>query len=215
MISNGWKRIRWSSGDWWKGLRWWSGEGFDEQEEDEGWTPMGTRFPPAPSLDRGLWLADKTIDIDKLPRQEPVLFSMPNKDPDLAKQRKHEWYVKNKEEILKRKRERRAAKKKQQPPQPKPPPSPEQIARTKELNRQACHRYRATHLAQVRLINRVYYHKTGTELCSNSGTGEQPRNVRSRNWEPWLTCAPSGWGGWTMNPPTKKKKNVEHQRQYI
>ena len=104
-------------------------------------------------------MADKTIDIDKLPRQEPVLFSMPNKDPDLAKQRKHEWYVKNKEEILKRKRERRAAKKKQQPPQPKPPPSPEQIARTKELNRQACHRYRTIHLAQVRLINRVYYHK--------------------------------------------------------
>lgn len=104
-------------------------------------------------------MADKTIGIDKPPRQEPVLVSMPNKDPNLAKQRKHEWYVKNKEEILKRKRERRAAKKKQQPPQPKPPPSPEQIARTKELNRQACHRYRATHLAQVRLTNRVYYHK--------------------------------------------------------
>lgn len=32
-----------------------SGEGFDRQEEHQGWTPMGTRFPPpVPSLDRGL-----------------------------------------------------------------------------------------------------------------------------------------------------------------
>ena len=33
--------ITWSSGDWWKGLKWGSGEGFDEQEEDLGWTPHG------------------------------------------------------------------------------------------------------------------------------------------------------------------------------
>ena len=69
---------------------------------------------------------------------------MPNKDPDLAKQRKDKWYVKNKDEILKRKRESRAAKKKQQPLRPKPPkpppPTPEQIARTIELNRQAYNR---------------------------------------------------------------------------
>ena len=85
---------------------------------------------------------------------------MPNKDPELARQRKQGWYMQNRESILKRTQQRRAEKKKQQPPRAKPPPpSPEQIARTRELNRQACHRYRASHLAQVRAINRVYYHK--------------------------------------------------------
>ena len=78
---------------------------------------------------------------------------MPNRDPEIAKQRKHEWYVKNREAILKRKQQRRAAKKKQQLP-----PSPEQIERQKELNRQACNRYRASHLEKVRAINRAYYH---------------------------------------------------------
>ena len=87
-------------------------------------------------------MADKTIDIDKHPRQTPVVFRMPNKNPALAKQRQHEWYVRNKDEILKRKREQRAAQKKQPAPRPKPPaPTPEQIARTRELNRQACNCY--------------------------------------------------------------------------
>ena len=85
---------------------------------------------------------------------------MPNKNPYLAKQRKHEWYVRNKDEILRRKRERRAALRKPKPQtQPKPAPTPAQKARTRELNRQACYRYRATHLAQVRYINRVFYHR--------------------------------------------------------
>ena len=85
---------------------------------------------------------------------------MPNKNPEVARERKREWYLRNKEEILKRKRERRAAQKKPKPPpQPKPAPTSEKIARTRELNRQACNRYRATHLAQVRWINRNYYHR--------------------------------------------------------
>ena len=95
-----------------------------------------------------------TIDIDKHPRQTSVVFDMPNKNP-VAGQQKNEWYLRNKEEILKRKRERRAAQKKPKPPpRSKPAPTPEQIARTRELNRLACNRYRATHLAQVRWINR-------------------------------------------------------------
>lgn len=62
--------------------------------------------------------------------------------------------------MLQRKRERRAAlRKPKPPPQPKPAPTPEQKARARELNRQACYRYRATHLVQVRLINRDYYHR--------------------------------------------------------
>ena len=85
---------------------------------------------------------------------------MPNKNPEVARERRREWYLRNKEEILKRKRERRAAQKKlKPPPQPKPAPTPEQKARTGELNRQARYRYRATHLAQVRWINRDYYYR--------------------------------------------------------
>lgn len=60
-------------------------------------------------------------------------FVMPNQDPETVKQYKDEWYVKNREAILKRK---------QQQPRPKLPPSPEQTVRRKELNRQACNRYR-------------------------------------------------------------------------
>ena len=85
---------------------------------------------------------------------------MPNKNPEKAKQAKRKWYLKNKEEISKRKREQRAAKKKLKPPKPpKPPPTPEEIARARELNRLACNRYRATHSAQVRALNRDYYHR--------------------------------------------------------
>ena len=89
-----------------------------------------------------------------------MLFEMPNRDPEKAKQAKRKWYLKNKEEISKRKREQRAAKKKLKPPKPpKPPPTPEQIARARELNRLACNRYRAGHLSQVRALNRDYYHR--------------------------------------------------------
>ena len=104
-------------------------------------------------------MADKTIDIDKHPRQTLVVFRMPHKNPDLAKQRKHELYLRNKDEILRRKRERRAA---LSTPRPKPAPTPEQKARTRKLNRQACYRYRATHLAQVRYINRCTITETAT-----------------------------------------------------
>ena len=85
---------------------------------------------------------------------------MPNKNPDEKKRIKHEWYLKNKETWLQRKREQRAAKKKlKPPPPPKPAPTPEQIARAREANRLACNRYRATHWAQVRHLNRDYYHR--------------------------------------------------------
>ena len=119
---------------------------------------MGTRFPPpTPSLDWGLWLSHKTIDIDEPPLTR-TSFVMPNRDPENMKQYKCEWYVKNREAILKRKQQHRAAKKKQQHPQPKLPPSPEQTVRRKELNRQACNRCRDSHREKVRAINRTYYH---------------------------------------------------------
>ena len=81
-------------------------------------------------------------------------FVMPNQDPETVKQ----WYVKNREAILKRKQQHPAAKKKQQQPRPKRPPSPKQTVRRKELNRQACNRYRDSHHEKVRAINRTYYH---------------------------------------------------------
>ena len=83
-----------------------------------------------------------------------MLFEMPNKNPEKAKQLKHEWYLKNKERLLQQKREQRAAQKKL-----KPAPTSEQIARAREANRLACHRYRAKHLAQIRHLNRDYYHR--------------------------------------------------------
>ena len=101
---------------------------------------------------------------------------MPNKNPEKAKQAKHEWYMRNKERVLQQKREKRAAKKKLKPPKPpKPPPTPEEIARARELNRLACNRYRAKHLAQVRALNRKYYHQHRDRIV------QQQRDRRARN----------------------------------
>ena len=94
---------------------------------------------------------------------------MPNRDPEKVKQAKRRWYVKNKEEISKRKREQRAAQKKL-----KPPSTPEEIARARELNRLACNRYRATHSAQVRALNRDYYHRHRDRIV------QQQRDRRAR-----------------------------------
>ena len=108
------------------------------------------------------------------------MFSMPNKSSDLARERKREWYQKNKDLIFKRKRERHAAQKKQRTPRPKPPaPTPEQIARTRSLNKEVCQRYRATHLAQVRFINRVYYHKNRERIV------QQQRDRRAARKNPF------------------------------
>ena len=101
---------------------------------------------------------------------------MPNKNPENAKQLKHEWYMRNKERVLKEKRDRRAAQKKLKPPKPpKPPPTPEEIARARELNRLACNRYRAKHSAQVRALNRDYYHRHRDRIV------QQQRDRRARN----------------------------------
>ena len=105
-----------------------------------------------------------------------MLFEMPNRDPEKAKQAKRKWYLKNKEEISKRKREQRAAQKKLKPPKPpKPPPTPEEIARARELNRLACNRYRAGHLLQVRALNRDYYHRHRERIV------QQQQDRRARN----------------------------------
>ena len=101
---------------------------------------------------------------------------MPNKNPEKAKQLKHEWYMRNKERVLKQKREKRAAQKKLKPPKPpKPPPTPEEITRARELNRLACNRYRAGHLAQVRALNREYYRRHRERIV------QQQRIRRARN----------------------------------
>ena len=101
---------------------------------------------------------------------------MPDRDPEKAKQAKRKWYMKNKERVLQQKREKRAAQKKLKPPKPpKPPPTPEEIARARELNRLACNRYRAGHLAQVRALNRDYYHRHRERIV------QQQRIRRARN----------------------------------
>ena len=101
---------------------------------------------------------------------------MPNQDPEKVKEAKKRWYLKHREEIVKRKREQRAAKKKLKPPKPpKPPPTPEQLAKARELNRLACNRYRATHGDQVRALNRDYYHRHRDRLI------QQQRDRRAQN----------------------------------
>ena len=118
------------------------------------------------------------LDIGEPSEQTSVAFDMPNKNPEIAKQLKHEWYVRNREVLLKRKREQRAAKKKLKPPKPpKPPPTPEQISRTREANRLSCHRYRASHRGQVRYLNRLYYHRNRERIA------QQQRNRRARERE--------------------------------
>ena len=97
---------------------------------------------------------------------------MPNRDPEKVKEAKHRWYLKHRERIVAQKREKRAAQKKLKPP--KPPPTPEEIARTRELNRLACHRYRATHGDQVRALNRKYYHRHRDKIV------QQQRDRRAR-----------------------------------
>ena len=101
---------------------------------------------------------------------------MPNRDPEKVKEAKHRWYLKHRDEIAAKKREKRAAKKKLKPPKPpKPPPTQEQIARARELNRLACNRYRAGHLAQVRAVNRAYYRRHRDHIV------QQQRDRRARN----------------------------------
>ena len=101
---------------------------------------------------------------------------MPNKDPEKAKQLKHEWYMKNKERLLQQKRERRAAQKKVKPPKPpKPAPTPEQTARAREFNRLACLRYRKKNPDLVRQLNRDYYHRHREQIV------QQQRDRRTRD----------------------------------
>ena len=101
---------------------------------------------------------------------------MPNKDPEKARQLKHEWYVKNREILLQRKREQRAAKKKLKPPRPpKPPPTSEQLAKSRECNRLACLRYRKKNLDRIRSLNRDYYHRRREQIV------QQQRDHRARD----------------------------------
>ena len=103
---------------------------------------------------------------------------MPNKDPEKARQLKHEWYVKNRETLLRRKREQRAAKKKLKPPRPpKPPPTSVQVAKARECNRLACLRYRAKNLDRIRALNRDYYHRHRDQIV------QQQRDRRARDRE--------------------------------
>ena len=116
-----------------------------------------------------------TLDTVKRPGPSSVVFEMPNKNPEKARQLKHEWYLKNKERVLQQKRERQAAKKKVKPPRPpKPAPTPEQKAKAREANRLACNRYRATHSDQVRSLNRDYYQRNHERIV------QQQRDRRAR-----------------------------------
>ena len=124
---------------------------------------------------------------------------MPSKNPEKARQLKHEWYMRNKERVLQQKRERRAALRKLKPSRPpKPAPTPEQKAKAREANRLACNRYRATHLTQVLHLNRDYYHRNRERIV------QQQRDRRARDRQnkqasfPKVTCV----GGRVCRPIT-------------
>ena len=109
------------------------------------------------------------------PGQWSVVFEMSNEEKkklEAKRKLKREWYLMKKERISKQKREQRAAQKKLKPP--KPPPTPEEIARAREENRLACNRYRAAHSAQVRALNRDYYHRHRERIV------QQQRDRRAR-----------------------------------
>ena len=138
---------------------------------------MGTEFLQSPlSLGSRSLIGGETSRY--IPASRPDVSchrDMPNRDPEKVKQAKQRWYLKHREEIVKRKREQRAAKKRLQPPKPpKPPPTPEQLARARELNRLACNRYRAGHSAQVRALNRRYYQRNRDKIV------QQQRDRRAR-----------------------------------
>ena len=101
---------------------------------------------------------------------------MPNKDPEKARQLKHEWYMRNRETLLQRKRNQRAYQKKLKPPRPpKPPPTSDQVAKARECNRLACLRYRKKNLARIRALNRDYYHRHREQIV------QQQRDRRARD----------------------------------
>ena len=103
---------------------------------------------------------------------------MPNKDPEKARQLKHEWYMRNRETLLQRKRNQRAYQKKLKPPRPpKPPPTSVQVAKARECNRLACLKYRAKNLDRIRALNRNYYHRHRDQIV------QQQRDRRARNRE--------------------------------
>ena len=119
---------------------------------------------------------EDTLDKIHPPEQTSVVFEMPNKNPEKAKQLKHEWYLKNKERLLQQKRERRAVQKKLKPPRPpKPAPTPEQKAQARESNRLACLRYRAKNAVYVRCLNRDYYRRHREQIV------QQQRDRRARD----------------------------------
>lgn len=100
---------------------------------------------------------------------------MLNKNPDITRQTKHAWYMRNREELLRRKREQRARQKKLRPPEPpKLPPTDEAKAKARALNKLACDKYWASHLEQVRAINRDYYHRHRQKIT------QQQQNRRAR-----------------------------------
>ena len=101
---------------------------------------------------------------------------MPDENAERKKQLKHAWYVKNKERVLQQKREKRAAQKKPKPPKPpKPAPTPEQEAKSRAANLEACRRYRTKNAAYVRLCNRDYYYRNREHLT------QLQRDRRARN----------------------------------
>ena len=95
--------------------------------------------------------------------------------------------MKNREEILKEKQQRWVEKTKAQQLRTKPSPSPEQTARTRQLNRQGYNRYWTSHRGKVRAIDRTYYHRKQDRIV------RQQREQRAAKKSPKLKVTTSGF----------------------
>ena len=128
--------------------------------------------------------------------------------------------MKNRETLLQRKRERRAAQKKLKPPRPpKPAPTREQKAKAREANRLACNRYRATHLTQVRHLNRDYYHRNRERIVQQQrdrrARDRQNKQARFRKLRALADLVPPDYWNWSMDTPglsQPKKRDPEKNK---
>ena len=131
-------------------------------------------------------------------------FVMPNQDPETVKQYKDEWYVKNREAMLKRKQQHPVAKKKQHPP-----PS-RQWEEENLTDRHAIDTETAIVTRRERSIALITT-ATGRGLCDNNMNVEPTPRTLFINYVLWPKCVPSSWD---LSTTYQRAQKLEQHRQY-
>ena len=124
-----------------------------------------------------------------------MLFEMPNKTPEKAKQAKREWYLKNKERLLQQKRERRAANKKLKPHvRPNQPPHQSRLLEPERRTGWLATVTEPSIWPKYATSTGIITTGTANELSSSSGTVvpgfSRTNNTRSESCVRWRTCVP-------------------------